>query len=479
MGFIDRNFRLTNEPGGLGLSCMASGLSLAGVPLLRKSETGFSVRPIAEIEALLGAAYGSDVTATSLLPGFAAVARALTRGHVAHAMTVAVLTRLPELNWDAAARLARTENRLRKYNRFEPRDRDGRWTIGDGADDDESSSDLVDPGPANDLLDPHQKTRLFSQDGSQREDMEGELSGSSPLERKYDELGPVELADQAIRFGDRLGRGGQNLSPEERQEALAEYYFLESRVLFWQSYANKPLEADANLKSAAMSLFFGAQNAGIVSVKQVPYSMLTVALDAMALDDSQPGLPLRRPPPLTGMEHESVPGAGRSRSEDFGGFPEELLPKDTATGVVRYADLDLPWEGGVGPRGLAWEKNRAGRYPEVRRLDTWSKTFDGIDDASGEAISEKTLDSLTYTYASKPQNIYSKTKGYIDEVADYKNRGIWRDIDPSQIRSRTIELAIPDYTSPAQWRVFSKAVEYGRQRGVKVNITVDRKNGAR
>ena len=40
-----RMFRLTNEPGGLGLSCTPDGLSLAGVPLLRKMQAGFAPRP--------------------------------------------------------------------------------------------------------------------------------------------------------------------------------------------------------------------------------------------------------------------------------------------------------------------------------------------------------------------------------------------------------------------------------------------------
>ncbi len=58
---IERTFRLTNEPGGLGLSCTEAGLSLAGVPLLRKSEMGFVPRPAAEIEALVRAACGRRI----------------------------------------------------------------------------------------------------------------------------------------------------------------------------------------------------------------------------------------------------------------------------------------------------------------------------------------------------------------------------------------------------------------------------------
>ena len=33
-------FRLTDEPGGLGLSCTSDGASMAGVPLLRSTQAG-------------------------------------------------------------------------------------------------------------------------------------------------------------------------------------------------------------------------------------------------------------------------------------------------------------------------------------------------------------------------------------------------------------------------------------------------------
>lgn len=59
---VMRMFRLTNEPGGLGLSCAPTGVSLAGVPLLRRTRFGFVPRPTSEIALLLKAAYGSDLT---------------------------------------------------------------------------------------------------------------------------------------------------------------------------------------------------------------------------------------------------------------------------------------------------------------------------------------------------------------------------------------------------------------------------------
>lgn len=53
-----RMFRLTTEPGGLGLSCTPEGVSLAGVPLLLKTHEGYAPRPASEIASLLKTAYG-------------------------------------------------------------------------------------------------------------------------------------------------------------------------------------------------------------------------------------------------------------------------------------------------------------------------------------------------------------------------------------------------------------------------------------
>jgi hypothetical protein len=79
-----RMFRLTNEPGGLGLSCTPAGVSLAGVPLLRRSHAGFVPRPASEITSLLKAAYGENPTA---LPSRLGVtAQALNDGDFAKAM---------------------------------------------------------------------------------------------------------------------------------------------------------------------------------------------------------------------------------------------------------------------------------------------------------------------------------------------------------------------------------------------------------
>jgi hypothetical protein len=130
LSLIDRRFRLADGVGSLGLSCTATGAWLAGVPLLRMTVAGLAPRPGEEIDALMKAAYGQGVDATRLSPGLAVVAEALNRGDLGRAMVAAVRLRLPELSGDAAARIARADQNLIKYNPDEPRDWRGRWTTG-------------------------------------------------------------------------------------------------------------------------------------------------------------------------------------------------------------------------------------------------------------------------------------------------------------------------------------------------------------
>jgi hypothetical protein len=122
---------LTNAPGDLGLGCTAAGLTLAGTPLLRKTEAGFVVRSPAEIEALVEAACPNRPFQTRQLAGLAKVAEALNGGDIARAMIAAVLLRLPELDFLGAVRVARMNDALSKYDPNEPRDRRGRWTTDD------------------------------------------------------------------------------------------------------------------------------------------------------------------------------------------------------------------------------------------------------------------------------------------------------------------------------------------------------------
>ncbi|MEA1650653.1 hypothetical protein UAJ10_16725 [Nitrospirillum sp. BR 11164] len=127
-----RRYRLSNGPGGLGVSCTGEGLALAGVPLLVKGAGGFRARPAAEVAVLLKRAYAGAGPGATVLPGISKIADALNRGDLVQAMIRAVHLRLPELDWDAAVRLARANDNLAKYSPDQPRDWHGRWTDGNG-----------------------------------------------------------------------------------------------------------------------------------------------------------------------------------------------------------------------------------------------------------------------------------------------------------------------------------------------------------
>ncbi len=61
-------------------------------------------------------------------------------------------------------------------------------------------------------------------------------------------------------------------------------------------------------------------------------------------------------------------------------------------------------------------------------------------------------------------------KGYIDAGADYQPRPDI-DVKPATIEAKTIQLTIPEYTSPTQWRYLFATIFYGKDRGVRVVIT--------
>ena len=69
-----------------------------------------------------------------------------------------------------------------------------------------------------------------------------------------------------------------------------------------------------------------------------------------------------------------------------------------------------------------------------------------------------------------PQKIFNKITEYVDDVVNYE-RYRRSDFDPAKIESKTIYLAIPENTSPTQWRQLLRAVIYGKDNGVSIVIT--------
>ncbi|QUD90106.1 hypothetical protein [Phenylobacterium montanum] len=131
---------------GQGADCTLDGMTLAGVPLLQRTINGFAPRPADEIGKLLSSAYGFEFNPTKIQPRLAVVADALNRGEVARAMVATAQIALPELNPEAASRLAKAHVALVKYDPSEPRDERGRWTFADDIGGGGGGSDASDAG---------------------------------------------------------------------------------------------------------------------------------------------------------------------------------------------------------------------------------------------------------------------------------------------------------------------------------------------
>jgi hypothetical protein len=502
-------YRLTNEPNGLGLRCTSAGLSLAGVPLLESTKVGFVPRPANAIGLLIKAAYGAEDALTGLQSSLRVVADALNRGDLARATMAAVLSRTPELSRQAAVRLARAEKRLTKYNfnPNEPRDWLGEWAR-DGANAEEggvaassdelrvrqsasqfetrpqnprqrstntrptpvafaaSSHSATDGGsaafPGLNVEDDAQLTSvvLAVQNSSGDDEVTASQSTQSSnlredaFERTYDDLSPVDFAKRVAEFGYRLETQGRNLSAAGRARALAQYSFLQGRLSFWLAYGYKSPATHQNLLFAATYLYRGAIRSGIVQVGHLPASMLDVFEAAWGLEGGQPR--------IRSAGDLELPVIAPSRvSEEFEGLG----------GIVNNSKVRITWGKGIEDQNGSWETYVGKQHPETTNLPPKSKAFDHFASDSGDAISDKTLFTQTFSRINQPRTLYSKLKGYIDFTANYKKPRAKFDIDPSKIKTRTIQLAIPEYTSPTQWRYLYKAIRYGRQRGVRVVVT--------
>jgi hypothetical protein len=323
--------------------------------------TGFVPRSGPEVARLIEPAYGADGDPTRLKSSLGVIARALNAGDLARAMTAAVLTRTPELSGEAAARLAKSEERLAKFNPHEPRDWHGRWTSGGivgpaiaAAPGEEraagpgvalSGSDVSNPehsgAERRALLTP---VAAVTEDEVDDDDSREPTSPEQAFERKYDGLGPVEFAKQVIQFGDRSGREGKTLSPADKEHALAEYSFLQDRLSRWLAYDYKSAAAEANLLSAALTLYQGAVDGGIVGPDHMPESMVDVGGAVWAFDNFPPGI--RRP---TRPEVDIEPAAPT----------EALTAIEALDEIVDNNEVGIKWDEGIKDQGGPWEIYRS------------------------------------------------------------------------------------------------------------------------
>jgi hypothetical protein len=104
-------------PDNLGLACTDEGLLLGGTSLIEQREGRFVVRDRDEIERLLRCGHRYIGEADRLMPGLAAVARALNAGDQCLAHIAAVHLKLPDLPNRAAREAMEAEDSLIKYAR--------------------------------------------------------------------------------------------------------------------------------------------------------------------------------------------------------------------------------------------------------------------------------------------------------------------------------------------------------------------------
>lgn len=197
--------------------------------------------------------------------------------------------------------------------------------------------------------------------------------------------------------------------------------------------------------------------------------MLAVAGTASLFGGGAPG----RPPKSNIEDPLFVPGQAPKRPavED-----EPLTPAQAAKemegfgGIVDRSETGIEWNKGIKEQNGKWEEYYDKIDPDSTQLPPGSKRFDHFNYATGEATSNKTLNTLSMSYIRDPQEIYRKVTRYVDDAVNYERR-TQSEPEPEDILSKTIQLAIPEYTSPTQWRHLLRAVIYGEDNGVSIVIT--------
>jgi hypothetical protein len=199
-----------------------------------------------------------------------------------------------------------------------------------------------------------------------------------------------------------------------------------------------------------------------------------------------------------GFEDRSVIYTPKNSSQEIGSdFVDNVklfaggygLLKSAPKYIVRKASYQfdnaaignkIPWTSCVqciGEQGGAWEAVlKQSKYADATDLNDLvpnHKTFDFFDDASGTAISAKTLNTTTDSVRETPSLVYSRLKGYVDETADYYPSPLQQNsIRPATIENRVIDLAIPEGTDSTTIGHIERAIDYAHSRGVNIILTV-------
>ena len=453
-----REFHLSPPGKGHGVSCDAEGAFIGAIPILDRLRKGgeevWQPRDCSELSNEVGEHYGLPIDVSSKAGGLRAIANAFNEGDVVRAQIATVLLGIPDP--PQLSKSTSSRNATIKFVRdlhwsglikadWDP-DEHPRWPAGSP---DDIGGDFAPKGRGE--YDPTAEALLADVAEAAQELDRDAPSLQRHFEQKYDNLGPADFSNQVAQFAGWLETHGKSLSPTARQRAIDEYSFIQDRLLFWQSYEYKPPAAQLWMTSAADRLYQGAVNGGIDHAEHIPPSMAPVFGAVWGLDGGQSHIPSARSAPVV---------------------PEEVIGVIEGHGLtVNNGDAEIAWGYRAKEQGDPWEVYGAQQNPPATRLPKGAKVFDRFDSSSSEAISDKTLNTQTFNRINNPQTVYNTLKRYIDAAANYQKPRAWFDVDPAKIKSKTIQLAVPEYTSPAQMRQLYRAIFYGKDHGVRVVIT--------
>ena len=129
------------------------------------------------------------------------------------------------------------------------------------------------------------------------------------------------------------------------------------------------------------------------------------------------------------------------------------------------------WGKGIREQGMPFEDAMGAQLPAGARLPENFKTWDYYDDATGRAISVKTLDTTTDARIETPSQVYYRLKSTVDKAAQFEEyRLAGTTITAADIRSREVHVLVPTATTPEQWAQIDRAVAYARQQNVTLRI---------
>ncbi|WP_367110489.1 DUF637 domain-containing protein [uncultured Psychrobacter sp.] len=154
---------------------------------------------------------------------------------------------------------------------------------------------------------------------------------------------------------------------------------------------------------------------------------------------------------------------------------QSLLKPIFSSTSIHNSKVGIQWGKGINNQGLPWEKYVQSILPkesiDLNLIKTNFKAFDHWVPSTGKAISDKTLNTAAASY-QKPSNITRTLNTYVDKAVNFTQDGKnGFDIDSSMIRSREIQLAVPNSTSSAQMQAIQSSIQYGKSKGVTVVVT--------